>query len=462
MRGNGKLVLGRNGLGRVKLGSRERLHIYIIGASRTGKSSLLYNLIHQDIEAGRAVGLIDVHGDLAREVEEAIYHLIPNEREKRRRVVLLDPTRGAFGFNPLEIPEGEDPYPYILELQSLFKKLWEEAWGERMGEILRNSCLVLAEKGLTLCEMPKLLTDPAFRASLLEGLKNKGAWEYFTERFARLPKREQATWIESTLNKVNQFISDPLIRDVVGQQHSTINFREIIDTPGSVLLICLPKGKLKENSFLLGALLINKIQEAVLSRTDIPKEKRQRFFLYIDEFQNFGIKSQNFQECLSEAGKYGLSLTLAHQNTDQIDQELLSSVLGNTDCQIAFRIQRRDAELIGKEIFKVDVEELAWERAQGLRPMSLPESWEEHYNSLSSLKRRQAYVVIKGRGRGRSYRLKTLSKREYRVREEQLRAQAEMIMASYCRSREEIRREQEERERELQEEAERFEDPREF
>lgn len=438
------LVLGRKFLGTVKVPEQDRGNTYLVGGSGTGKSRQLFNLAVQQLERGESFGVVDVHGDLNHALEKAVYALIPGRAEKQRRVTLLDPTRGAFGFNPLEIPEGEDPYPFVLEIESLFEKLWADAWGERMADMLRNSCLVLAEQGLTFCELPRLLTDGVFRQSLIEDLANAAAREYFELRFNRLPKREQSTWIESTLNKVNQFIGSPVIRDIVGQRHSTINLRQVIDAPGAVLLITLPKGTMKSNAFLLGALLISKLQEAALSRANLPEDERQRFTLIIDECQHFGLGSLNFQECLSEARKYGLSMVLAHQNCDQLNEKLLASILGNTTVQMSFRVQRKDAELVGKELFKVDIPDLAWEREQGLSSLSLRERWEDHFNQLTQLRPRQAHVVIKGRG---SYRVRTLDTPVFSIGEDQLASQAHDIMSRYCRPREEIRRELEERSR---------------
>lgn len=435
---NGGLVLGRKLFTRLILPEKLRTHLYLIGGSGTGKSCELYQFILQDIQHERGVGVIDVHGDLVSSLEKAIYHLIPETEERLRRVTLLDPVRGAFGFNPLEIPKTEDPYPVILELQSVFKKLWADAWGDRMADLFRNSCLVLAEHHLTLCELPRLLTDPGFRKELLVSLENSSAYEYFTERFNRLPQREQATWIESTLNKVNAFVGDPLIRDIVGQRYSTVRFREILDTPGAVLLICLPKGKLKENAYLLGALLISKIQEAALSRTEIPESKRRRFTLIIDEFQNFGAKSLNFQEILSESRKYGLSLILAHQHTDQLDEELLASVLGNTTCQISFRISRKDAERIAPELFKVDISDHEWERIHGLATLTLKERWEDFYNALTSLREREAFVAIKGQA---SHRIRTIDIPRYEVPEEKLKEQERGLLARHCQPRDQVRQE---------------------
>lgn len=445
--GDQSLTLGRKTLFPVKLSQKDRTHIYVIGGSRTGKSSELYNLILQDIKAGRGVGVLDVHSELTQELEKAIYHLIPEE-EKKDRVVILDPTRGFFGFNPLEVPEGEKPYPYILELQSVFKKLWEDFWGPRMADLFRNTCLVMTEKNLTMCQMQKFIMNPAYRRYLVKTVKNPQVKSYWEDRFERWSPREKNAWPEPALNKVNKFVGDPRIRNVVCQRKSTIDFRKIMDNPkGAILLITIPKGLIKDNVYLLGALLICKIQEAALSRVDIPESQRRKFHLYIDEFQNFGTESSNFEEILSESGKYGLSLTLAHQDLGQIDEKkLLKNILGNTDCQISFRVQREDAETLAKEIFQIDVEDLEWRRNQGKSYHTLSEEWEKKFNALTSLKKREAYVGIKERG---SYFIRSIDKETYQTSPQQLQAQAEQIMAPYTKSEEEIKKEQEQLNEEL-------------
>ena len=155
------LIMGRGGWLNLKIFQKQRVdHCYIIGGSRTGKTSELYNLILQEIKAKRNVALVDVHGDLAMDLEKAVYHLIPDKKEKKERVTVLDPTRGAFGFNPLEVPEGEDPYPYVLELITVFQKFWQDSWGPRMEDILRNTFSVLAQKNLTLLEITRFLRTP--------------------------------------------------------------------------------------------------------------------------------------------------------------------------------------------------------------------------------------------------------------------------------------------------------------
>lgn len=442
------LILGRGGWLNLKISQKQRVdHFYIIGGTRTGKTSQLYNMIVQEVRARRNVGVVDVHGDLGMDLEKAVYHLIPDKKEKKERVTILDPTRGAFGFNPLEIPKGEDPYPYVLELITVFQKLWQDSWGPRMEDILRNTFLVLAEKNLTLLEITRFLTDRAFRNSLVQDLTNEQVKEYWLARFNPLTPKTKAEWIESTLNKVDAFIADPLIKAIVGQRKLTVNLRQIMDYPkGSVLLIRLPKGILKKNAFLMGALLTSKIQEAAMSRVDIPLEQRRKFFLYVDEFQNFGTKSLNFQECLSESGKYGLSLTLVHQDLKQIDEQLLASILGNSSIRLVFRLRREDTEQIAKEIFEIDTENVKWERTKDFEVVSRTyytpqEEWENKFKLLINLKNRHAYLNIRAKG---TYPLKAIDTQYYPVSEQELQTQAQEIMAPYCKSREQFRKEREE------------------
>lgn len=441
------LIIGRGGWLNVKIQQRQRVdHCYIIGGSRTGKTSEIYNLILQEIRAKTNVGLVDVHGDLAMDLEKAVYHLIPDKKEKKERVVLLDLTRGAFGFNPLEVPEGKDPYPYVMELITVFKKLWGDSWGPRMEDILRNTFLVLAEKNLTLLEVPRLLTDQAFRNSFIEDLTNEQVKEYWLGRFNPLTPKTKAEWIESTLNKVDAFIADPLIKAVVGQRKLTVNFRQIMDYPeGSVLLIRLPKGILKGNAFLMGALMTSKIQEAAMSRVDIPLEQRRKFFLYVDEFHNFGAKSLNFQECLSESGKYAISLTLVHQDLEQIEEQLLASILGNTSIRLVFCLEREDAEKIAKNIFEIDTEKVKWERTKDFEVLSRTyytpqEEWENKFKLLTHLKRRHAYLNVRAKG---TYPFKTIDTQFYPLSEQELQTQTQEIMTPYCKSAEEFKKERE-------------------
>lgn len=442
------LVLGRRWLLKERLQKNQERHAYILGGSGTGKTSLLFNILNQKLcRKGISVGCIDVHGDLNNKLEKAAYNVL-SQKEKRQRLVILDPTRGSFGYNPLEVRPGEKIYPKVLEIQSVIKKLWTRSWGERMADILRNANMVMAEKNLTMCQIPKFLTNDVYRDRLVQDIKNVGVKEYWTERFGAIPSNIQAQWVESTLNKLSNFLSDPQIRRVVCQRHSTINFRQLLDNPaGTILLITLPKGIIKDNVYLLAGFLISGIQEAALSRTDIPEPERKPFSLVIDEFQNMGAGSQNFEEVLSESRKYGLKLYLSHQNIDQIDDDLLSSILGNTTCQIIFRTSRKDAEILAKEIFNINIDDLEWERENGESHLNLPERWEEHINSLSQLRKREAYVSKKG-VEGANL-IRTLDMEEYEATPRQLEKQAKEVMATYIKSKEEIEKEQKQIKEEL-------------
>ena len=410
--------------GRVYLSEGDReTHLYVIGSSGIGKSKFLEYIASQDIERDQGLGVIDLHGDLFESlVNWACYIMLKIDAENTsssdyskkakdflKKVVIIDPCYQDYivGFNPLEVSGRDDPYPYVLELITVFKKLWEDAWGQRMEDILRNTLLALCEKGLTMLEIPRFLTDKDFRSYLLQDLVNEEVKEYWKRRFDSLNPKTKAEWIESTLNKVSTFISDPYIRDIIGQRRSTINLREIMDN-GKILLINLAKGRLKENSNLLGALLVSKIQQAAISRVDITKEERRRFYLYIDEFQNFATKS--FEEVLSEARKYGLSIIMANQNLAQLDFDLKASVIQNARVQIYFGMGRKDAEDLAKEVFLVTGKNIKYqlfkEKEIFLRsePKSNPvyegiqEEWENHMTKLVRLKPRYCYVHIRGKG----------------------------------------------------------------
>lgn len=448
------LTLGKRWLLTEELLKRNERHIYIVGGSGTGKTSELYNLIVQRMKkpgegTGEGIGCVDVHGDLNKKLEKAAYNILSKE-ERRKRLVILDPTRGNFGYNPLEVKPPKDPYPRVLELESVIKSLFPNSFGHRMSDILRNSFMVMAELNLTMCQLPKFLTDATFRSRLVERIDNEGVKEYWQDRFGSVPPKVQAQWVESSLNKINKFLADQNhIRNTVCQRHSTVNFRKLIDNPdGTILLITLPKGIIRSNVYLLAGFLISGIQEAALSRTGIKESARKPYHLVIDEFQNMGAGSQNFEEVLSESRKYKLYLTLAHQNLDQINEDLLASILGNTTCQIIFRTSRKDAEVLAKEIFDVDIDDLEWERENGETRLNLPEKWEDHLNKLTNLDHREAYVAKK-EGTRTSF-IRTLDMEAYEASPSELERQADWIMESYCKTEEEIKKEQEKLAKELE------------
>jgi len=384
-----------------------RNHMYIVGNTGMGKSRLMRLLIEQDIAAGHGLCVIDPHGDL---IEELITYLatLPPGHGARSRALLIDPTapQWAVGFNPLEPRDTEEVFPQTLELIEVFEKLWHDAWGARMEDLMRNSFVTLAEHGLTLLEMPRLLTDPDFRAGLVETLRNPEAKSYWENRFAPLSARTKAEWVESTLNKVSSFVSDPWIRDMVGQRHSTIDPRRWMDE-GKIVLVNLAKGRLKRNSTLIGALIVSKLQQAALSRVDLPADARRPFRLYIDEFQDYATRS--FEEILSEARKYGLSLVIAHQVLAQLAKPLLASVLGNCQVQVYFRVDRQDADILARQAFRATGKQikfmLAKDRLFAQEPRTNPvfvsvgEEMESYVNLLLDLAARQALLNIRGEGR---------------------------------------------------------------
>lgn len=321
-------------------------HVYVLGASGAGKTKALESWIRQDLVEGRGVGVLDLHSDLTHSL---LGFLASSSAAQNRRLYLLDPSEraGAPGFNPLEVPQGMEPFGQMLELLGVFKKIWAEFWGPRMEEILRNSLLALMEEKLTLLELQPFLTDREFRLRVVGKLQNPGVKEFWLARFERLSRPAQATYVEPVLNKAGSFTSDPYLRALLGQEQSTINLRRIMDR-GDVLLVNLAKGQMKENALLLGALLVTKLQLATLARADLPEGRRRAFHLYLDEFQAFA--TDTFETILAEARKYGLSLTLAHQYLDQLPRDLRAAILANCATEIVFRTSLKDARALAPEL----------------------------------------------------------------------------------------------------------------
>ena len=355
-------------------------HFYVIGASGTGKTKFLEYMIGQDIANGAGFGVIDPHGDLIEAVKERLALSGDNLGE---RVVLIDPTdeEKTVSFNPLELTGGMKTAALAEELISIFRRIWESAWGDRMGDILRNALVALIENERTLDELVPFLTDGDFRAKLVSNVRDEQCRDYFRREFDLLNPKTRREWITSTTNKVRALLADERVREIFFSPKSSFNFREIMDS-GKILLVKLDKGRLKDASDLLGSLILSKIQMAAFARTDVRKrENRKRFYLYIDEFQNFAADS--FKLTLSEASKYGLSLVVAHQNLAQLPHDLKASVLGNCLLQAYFRVSRLDAELLAKEGFG------------GVGDIS---PWEEKFQLFQSLPRQVCLVKNKAAG----------------------------------------------------------------
>ena len=323
-----------------------RGHMYLIGKTGTGKSTLLLNLAAHDIEMGYGLALIDPHGDLAEELLE----LIPARRIKD--VIYLNPADLEYpvAFNPLENVVPDHRYLVASGMISVLKKVWADFWGPRLEHILRNALLTLLENpNSTLLDLPKLLTDERVREVMLRRVTHPQVRDFWFSEFAKYSAWLRSEAISPILNKVGQFLTSIPLRNIVGQRKSTFDFRTIMDE-GKVLIVNLAKGRIGEdNCSLLGAMLVTKIQLAALSRADIPEGSRRGFYLYVDEFHNFLTLS--FADILAEARKYGLNLVLAHQYLEQLDDKLRAAVFGNVGTIISFRVGIEDAKLLAGEFY---------------------------------------------------------------------------------------------------------------
>jgi Type IV secretion-system coupling protein DNA-binding domain len=378
------------------------VHMYVIGASGSGKTKFLEFPIQQDINLGNGFCIIDPHGDLVEETKGflAAYYQRTNDERIFDRVIIVDPTDPTYtvGFNVLETPEGVAPIEQAQELIMVFKRIWASSWGARMEELMRNALISLSLAGLTLGHLSQFLTSQPFRSQVMAKVSHPIAKPYF-ERFDSMSKAAQLTWTEPVTNKVNAFLSDERISQMLSFPKSSFNLREVMDKK-KILLIKLNKGKLRESSDLLGSLFMAKIQLAAFSRTDIPESARVPFYLYIDEFQNFA--SESFSVILSEARKYGLSLIMAHQTLEQIPTELRSIILGNTGIQVYFRTNRTDAQLLAKEAFtysgyNVKTVQMSSSR-MNTKYWSLGEEWERNFAKLQSLPPRHCFIKHKIEG----------------------------------------------------------------
>ncbi len=324
-----------------------RSHMYIIGKTGTGKSTLIKNLIIQDLKKGNGLALFDPHGDLVEEVR----NLVPEERKKD--VIYINPLdkKNSVGINILEgIGNSEGKHLIASGLISVFKKLWAEFWGPRTEHIFRNSILTLTEyPGSTLLDLNRLLIDTGFRKTALLYVRDEQVKEFWIKEFEKYPARLRAEAIAPIQNKAGAFLGNPMIRKIVAQKRSSFDLREVIDKR-KILLLNLAKGRIGEDSStLLGSLLAIRIHLAALSRADIPEEEREDFYLYIDEFQN--LVTSSLDDMLSESKKFRLSLILAHQYLDQIDRKTVSAIFGNVGSILSFRIGARDAEYLAKEFY---------------------------------------------------------------------------------------------------------------
>jgi len=323
-----------------------RAHMYFIGKTGTGKSTLLETLIRQDIENGEGLALLDPHGDLVEKVLKGV-----PEKRKGDLIYFNVPERGnPLGFNPLESVAPEKRSLAAAGLLDAFKKIWSDSWGPRLEHILRNAFLALLEQPeATLADVLRLLDDHAFRREVSSRVYNTQVRDFWLREYENYPLRLRAEAVAPIQNKVGAFLTDPLLNRILTQKRSAFDLRRVMDD-GKILLVNLAKGKIgADASTLLGALLVTKIGLAGLSRADVPEENRCDFYLYLDEFQNLATLS--LANMLSELRKYRVNMILSHQYLSQLDPQVRDAILGNTGTIISFRLGLTDAEILAGEFY---------------------------------------------------------------------------------------------------------------
>ncbi len=329
-----------------------RRHMYLIGKTGMGKSTLLENMIIKDIKSGEGAALVDPHGDLA----EKVMRHIPSNRTND--VIYFNPadTDYPIAFNVVEQVDPEVRHLVASGLIEVFRKLWADSWGPRLEYILRNAILAILDyPNATLLAVTRMLSDKEFRKKIIEKVQDPVVKSFWINEFASYADKFATEAVSPIQNKVGQFLSSSLIRNIVGQVHSSIDIRKVMDD-SKILILNLSKGKIGEdNSALLGAMMITKIQLAAMSRVDMPESERKDFYLYIDEFQEFSTDS--FASILAEARKYRLNLIMSHQYIEQLYESVKYAVFGNIGTLISFRVGAFDAEELVKEYTPVFTEE---------------------------------------------------------------------------------------------------------
>lgn len=326
-----------------------RRHVYAIGQTGTGKSAFLQEMAKQDIRGGEGMCFIDPHGDAV----DDLLASIPEDRVED--VIHFDPSdmERPFGLNMLEYSRAEEKTFVINEMINIFDKLYDlrQTGGPMFEQYMRNAMLLVMEdpaSGSTLMEIPKVLADEKFRKMKLTKCSNpivKDFWENEAEKAGG--EAALANMVPYITSKLTQFISNDMMRPIIAQQKSTIDFRRVMDE-GKILLINLSKGRIGEtNSYLLGMVIVGKLLMAGLSRVDMPEKERRDFYLYIDEFQN--VTTDSISQILSEARKYHLNLTIAHQFIGQLSEEISKAVFGNVGSMCSFRVGPEDAEFLEKQ-----------------------------------------------------------------------------------------------------------------
>jgi hypothetical protein len=321
-----------------------RAHMYLIGKTGTGKSTLLATMIRQDIQSGQGLALLDPHGDLVEKVVAAI----PQTRRGDLIYFNVPDVSRPLGFNPLERVPPLRRSLAASGLLEVFKMIWADSWGPRLEHILRNALLALVDQPeATLADILRLLDDRAFRRLAASRVTSPQVRAFWLREYEGYPPRFRAEAIAPLQNKVGAFLADPLLHRILTQPRSAFDLRQVMDA-GKILLVNLAKGKISgDTAALLGALLVARVGLAAVSRADLPEEDRRDFFLYLDEFQSFTTLS--LANMLSELRKYRVGMVLAHQYLSQLNLQVRDAILGNVGTIICFRLGLADAEILEKE-----------------------------------------------------------------------------------------------------------------
>lgn len=324
--------------------SDRRRHLYTVGKSGSGKSKMLELLISEDLRTGQGVAVLDPHGDLV----DSIMRFIPPERIKD--VILFNPADTDFpiAFNPLEKVEDAYKMQVTIGFLDIFKKLFGDNWTYRLEHVLRYTTLALLDSpNTTVLSILKMLTDKNYRQKIVARIKDSVVKNFWVSEFAAWSEKFDSEAITPLLNKVGQFVATDMIRNIVGQPTTHFDIRDVMDNR-KILLMKVSKGLLgEENSGLIGSMVITKIYQAAMARANVLEEKRADFYFYIDEFQNFATNT--FAEILSEARKYRLNLTIAHQYMGQLNETVRKTVFGNVGSMVSFRVGADDAGVLANE-----------------------------------------------------------------------------------------------------------------
>ncbi len=373
-----------------------RKHVYIIGKTGVGKTTLIANMAINDIRHNEGLAVIDPHGDLC----DVLLDYVPSYR--LNDVCFLDPAdiKHPFHLNPLEVKEKEHAELVASGIVSIFYKLYSYSWGPRLEYILRNTIMTLVQRpGSTLVDVPRILGDDNFRQKIIEKYCDNVLKNFWLNEYNKMPAKLRSESISPILNKVGQFVTSPMIREIIGYPHSTINLQEFMDK-GKILICNFSQGRLGEdNATLLGAMFITKMQLAAMNRVKISESQRKDFYLYVDEFQNFATDS--FAKILSEARKYRLNITVANQYMGQLPEEIQKAIFGNAGTLISFLVGAQDAQYLSREFGKTYSEEdlVALDNFQTIIKLSIDNRTSEPFSaktlSLPSCTNKNRMKVLK-------------------------------------------------------------------